>query len=191
MTNKNDLVVLGLLCEQDRCGYEIIREVKRRDFEHWANINPASIYNCLARLEKSGALSCHADKVGNYPERKVYSVTQKGRRRLSDMVIEAVSSVSHADHAIACLGIGFVYCVEEKAALRAIRSRIAALEMSIEHLVEKDNGERQKIPLNWLLLLEEGEAHVKAQLNMLHRLAEAIESSLLAKDIERIVSSQK
>ena len=190
MTNKNDLVALGLLFEQDRYGYEIIQEVKERDFEHWANINPASIYNHLNGLEKSGALSSRTEKVGKYPERKVYSITEEGRRRLSDMVVEALSSDSHTDHAIACLGIGFVYCADEQAALGAIQSRIAALEGVIGHLAAQCGEYQEQIPLNWLLLIESAIAHVKVELNIMDRLKEAIESGALAESVERAIASK-
>ena len=190
MTNKNDLVVLGLLFEQDRYGYEIIQEVKRRDFEHWANINPASIYNHLNRLEESGALSSRMEKVGKYPERKVYSITKEGRRRLSDMVVEALASDSYADDSIECLGIGFVYCADEGAVLQSIQNKTVALEELIGHLTEEGEEYREHIPLNWLLLLELAVAYVKMKMNILHRLEDAIKSGALAESIERVIASQ-
>jgi len=190
MANKNDLVVLGLLFEQDRYGYEIIQEVKKRHFEQWANINPASIYNHLNRLEKSGALSSRTEKVGNSPERKVYSITEEGRRLLSDMVVEALSSDSCADYAIGDLGMAFVYCTDEQAALGAIQSRIAALEGVIGHLAAQCGEYQGQIPLNWLLLIESAIVHVKAELDILNKLKEAIESGALAESVERAIASE-
>ena len=185
MTNKNELVVLGLLFEQDRYGYEIIQEMRQRDFEHWANINPASIYNHLNRLEESGALSSHTEKVGRHPERKVYSLTEEGRHRLSDMVLDAIASISHADHALAPLGLGFVYCVEEDAALQAARTRIAGLQKVIEHLREKVEEHSGRIPVNWMLVIEGTLDHIKVELNTFRRLEEAIASGALAESVEQ------
>ena len=118
--NKTDLVVLGLVFEHDRYGYEIIQDVKERHFDHWANINPASIYNHLSELEKAGALSARTERVGKHPERKVYSLTEMGRRMLSEMVLEALSSSPHGEH-LELLGVAFVYCADPPAVLDTIR----------------------------------------------------------------------
>ena len=190
MANKNDLVVLGLLFEQDRYGYEIIQEVKARDFEQWANINPASIYNHLNKLEKSGALSSRLEKVGNSPERKVYSITEEGRKLLSDMVVEALSSDSCADYAIGALGIGFAYCADEQAALGAIQSKLAALEGVIGRLAAESEEYQELIPLNWLLLIENAIVQVKSDQDILNKLKEAIESGALTESIERVLASE-
>ena len=190
MANKNDLVVLGLVFEQDHYGYEIIQEVKARDFEQWANINPASIYNHLNKLEKSGALSCRTEKVGNSPERKVYSITEEGRRLLSELVVKAIASPSHTDHAIASLGIGFVYCADEQAVLKAIRNKLTALEHASEHLTKENEALREHIPLNWLILIEGAIAHVKVEQDILNKLKEAIESGALMESIKRVLASE-
>ncbi len=190
MANKNDLVVLGLVFEQDHYGYEIIQEVKARDFEQWANINPASIYNHLNKLEKSGALSCRTEKVGNSPERKVYSITEEGRRLLSELVVKAIASPSHTDHAIASLGIGFVYCADEQAVLKAIRNKLTALEHASEHLTKENEALREHIPLNWLILIEGAIAHVKVEQDILNKLKEAIKSGALMESIERVLASE-
>jgi DNA-binding PadR family transcriptional regulator len=190
MANKNDLVVLGLVFEQDRYGYEIIQEVKKRDFEHWANINPASIYNHLKRLEAAGALSSRTEKVGNSPERKIYSITEGGRRLLSELVVTAIASPSHTNHAIACLGIGFVYCADEQAVLQAIQNKLTAIEHVSEHLSKENEELREHIPLNWLILIESAIAHVKVEKGILNKLKGAIESGALTKSIERVLASE-
>ncbi len=190
MANKNDLVVLGLVFEQDRYGYDIIQEVKKRDFEQWANINPASIYNHLNKLEKSGALSSRTEKVGNSPERKVYAITEEGRRLLSELVVKAIASPSDVDHTIACLGIGFAYCANEQAVLQAIQNKLTAIEHASEHLTKENEELREHIPLNWLILIESAMAHVKVEQDILNKLKEAIESGALTESIERVLASK-
>ena len=49
---KNELVVLGLLSEKPMYGYQLYQEIERREMEHWAQVNLASIYNTLNRLQK-------------------------------------------------------------------------------------------------------------------------------------------
>ena len=54
---KNSLVVLGLLKEQPMYGYQIDQEIKVRHMDAWANINMASIYNTLTKLEEKGFIN--------------------------------------------------------------------------------------------------------------------------------------
>ncbi|MFH1005908.1 MAG: PadR family transcriptional regulator, partial [Candidatus Latescibacterota bacterium] len=139
-------------------------------------------------LEKSGALSSRTEKVGNSPERKVYSITPEGRKTLSDMVVKAISAPPHADPAIPSLGIGFVYGADETAVLRAIENKIAALETDICHHVREDEEHKALIPLNWMLLLENAIARKDGEMNTLKKLKEAIESGGLTESIKRVIA---
>ena len=131
------------------------------------------------------------EKVGNSPERKVYSITEEGRQRLSDMVVKALSSDSCADCAIGDLGIGFVYCAEGQAVLRAIQSKVAGLNEAIEHLTKENEELREHIPLNWLLLIESAIAHIKVEKDILNKLKEIIESGALTESVERVIASEE
>ena len=183
--NKTDLVVLGLVFERDRYGYEILQKVKERHFEHWASINPASIYNHLGKLRKAGALSSRKEKVGRQPERTVYSLTEAGRRMLSDMVLEALSSPPHGEH-LELLGVGFVYCADPADVLDRIGDRIKGLEWAAQHVSEEIEKRRGHIPLNWQLLMEASVDHIQVELRVFRRLAEIIESGALARSCERV-----
>ena len=185
--NKTDLVVLGLIFEQDRYGYEIIHEIKDRQFEHWANINPASIYNRLRRLEKIGALSSRSEKVGRQPERRIYSLTESGRVMLSTMVLEALSSPLHWEY-LNHLGMAFVYCADRVAVLCRIRERLGMLERAIEHIHSEIEKRQEHIPLNWILLMEASADRLKIDLKAFRSLAENIESGALARSCERVAS---
>ena len=54
--NRYDLVLLGLILEKQRSGYDIITEVRARELDRWANLSTSTVYNRLATLEKHGAL---------------------------------------------------------------------------------------------------------------------------------------
>ncbi len=51
-----DILVLGLLSEKPRHGYEINREIECRGYRQWIKVSTVAIYKALSRLEKSGWL---------------------------------------------------------------------------------------------------------------------------------------
>lgn len=68
-------VLLALLAEQSRHGYDLIRELRRKG---WPG-GPGSIYPLLASLEAEGLI------VGrDEGDRRTYDVTEKGRERLKE-----------------------------------------------------------------------------------------------------------
>jgi len=68
-------VLLRLLADESRHGYELIREFRRKG---WAG-GAGSIYPLLAALEEEGLIAGREEG-----ERRTYEVTDKGRQRLSE-----------------------------------------------------------------------------------------------------------
>lgn len=70
-------LVLGILLREPRSGYDIVKEL--------ASFRPAKssqIYPILAKLEKNGYVDCVQVQQDGKPNKKVYSVTSKGKERL-------------------------------------------------------------------------------------------------------------
>ncbi|MBN1967902.1 MAG: PadR family transcriptional regulator [Candidatus Delongbacteria bacterium] len=88
---KNELIALSLLYGGPKHAYAINMVMKDIGFEDWSTVSKASIYNCLKRLEKSGHVEVFTEKVGNMPERNVYSITQLGQEALRGEMIEALT----------------------------------------------------------------------------------------------------
>lgn len=87
-----DIVLLGLLREAPRHGYEIDREIGLRQYRQWARISRSTIYAALDRLAKQGHVKVSTENVGARPPRKVFALTGSGRNRLSKLTEEALSS---------------------------------------------------------------------------------------------------
>jgi len=78
-------VLLGLLAERPRHGYDL-----KSVFEHllggtWP-LNIAQIYTALAGLEREGLVECEVVPQDQVPDRKVYSLTEKGAKQLDEWV---------------------------------------------------------------------------------------------------------
>jgi DNA-binding PadR family transcriptional regulator len=75
--------ILGLLHYKDMHGYRI-KEVIENEFGFMWSINYGQIYPTLKRLEADGLVTKVDVAQKNAPDKKLYSVTEKGRRAFTD-----------------------------------------------------------------------------------------------------------
>ncbi|MGH9410708.1 MAG: PadR family transcriptional regulator, partial [Vicinamibacterales bacterium] len=80
-----DLVVLSLLAERPRHGYEVNAELERRQVRDWAAVSRPQIYYSLDKLARLDLIraAASAEPAGG-PERQVYETTRPGRTALAD-----------------------------------------------------------------------------------------------------------
>jgi DNA-binding PadR family transcriptional regulator len=77
------LVILGLLSEQPRHGYELRQEVERRLYATFINLSGGSLYYNLRQLERAGYVEkAWVEQKGRYPTRQIYQITPDGREYL-------------------------------------------------------------------------------------------------------------
>ncbi|HHE37532.1 MAG TPA: PadR family transcriptional regulator [Candidatus Cloacimonetes bacterium] len=84
--NKSDLVVLGFLRRKSMYGYEIIQWLKTHHMDEWADVKMPSVYKAMQRLEKKEYISGEKVTEGNNPPRTVFSITEKGKEFLLEML---------------------------------------------------------------------------------------------------------
>lgn len=75
------LLVLSLIEEADRYGYEIINELELRSDKTF-QFKEGSLYPVLHRLENKGYVKSYLAKGETGRERKYYQITKKGRKQL-------------------------------------------------------------------------------------------------------------
>ncbi len=129
--NRYDLVLLGLILERERSGYDIITEVRNRELDRWANLSTSTIYNRLATLEKHGDIAGRNVRDGNRPERVVFSITEKGRESLSREVIKHLTGFNDDPRT---LGFAFMYGSEQKELIRSLEAHERRLVKDVERL---------------------------------------------------------
>jgi DNA-binding PadR family transcriptional regulator len=66
------LIALGLIAEQPRHGYDIVKQLKEKT-AGWYSPSPGIVYPSLAYLEKVGYLTSQADGA-----KKLYTITEGG-----------------------------------------------------------------------------------------------------------------
>ena len=87
--------LLGLLAQRPRHGYELHAafEAVAGGEQIW-DIKPAQVYTTLSRLEKEGLVAEEGVAQDAGPERRVYAITDSGRRELGGWF----SSAARSDH---------------------------------------------------------------------------------------------
>lgn len=118
--SKVELVVLGLLAEGPRYGYELLERFRERGMDLWAEVGRASVYQALQRLEREGALAGRQQDGSGGPDRRVYRITSTGRARLRAGLREQARRQP--------LPLGFLHLVPADEAARVIATRAEALE---------------------------------------------------------------
>lgn len=126
--DERHLLLLGLLMAQSQHGYSI-NEFIEKNLGRVSGMKRATAYALLERLEQKGLVEMEAEAAGNYPPRKVYSITPAGRTAffelLQKLLVDAVAEASAAD--IALMFIDWLEPAEAAAFLRERARRLQAL----------------------------------------------------------------
>lgn len=76
-----DTIILNVLLERDRYGYEILELISQNSEGRYA-IKQPTLYSCLKRLEKQGFISSYFGDESNGGRRRYYKLEEKGRKTL-------------------------------------------------------------------------------------------------------------
>ena len=87
MSSDADIVVLSLLAEQPRHGYDLDRVIEQRGYRQWTSLAFSSVYYLLKRLSERGLLE---PDEGSQGRRTVFRVTEAGRRELRQAAGERI-----------------------------------------------------------------------------------------------------
>ena len=76
-------VLLGLLAIESMSGYDLGQMI-RGSVRHFWNESYGQIYPNLKELARGGFVRCKTERQRGKPDRRVYSITEKGRERLRE-----------------------------------------------------------------------------------------------------------
>lgn len=86
------LIVLGLLATGIKYGLEMEKFIEASKMRLWARIGSSTIYKTLLDLQKDGAVTASPGVAERGPGKTVYALTKKGKRELSNQIVDALSS---------------------------------------------------------------------------------------------------
>ncbi len=95
MLSKPATMLLGLIYEKPLNAYEIIKLLNYMNVKWWFNIADSTVYSTLKALEKKEFITGTTEKVGNMPDRTVYSLSDKGKCELQDTLRKSVTQFNY------------------------------------------------------------------------------------------------
>lgn len=141
-----ELLVLGLVAEMPRHGYQLDQVIEARGMREWTQIGFSSIYFVLGQLETAGLVTAGRPRGGRKGTRarKVYSISPAGRRALKAHTIAALREIRPA-HSSVLLGMINWPALKRAPALDALRARGRAIEAERARLAAIQ-AEQQPLP---------------------------------------------
>jgi DNA-binding PadR family transcriptional regulator len=126
VASKVELVVLGLLTDEPRHGYELLERFRALRMGEWVGMGRASVYQALERLERRGWIVGRAVDGAAGPDRRVVKLTRAGRAAFAEAVTAAVGSVEPYE-TTAGTALGFLSAFDPATRGRVLTSHEATL----------------------------------------------------------------
>ena len=126
-----ELLLLGLIAEMPRHGYQLEQEIERRSMREWTRIGFSSIYFVLGELKRARLVS--AKKAAGAKARKTFTLTVAGRRTLVAQTLAALRTYRPTYSSI-LLGMIHWPALEREEALDALEARGRAVNAELARL---------------------------------------------------------
>lgn len=126
------LLLLGLLSTQSQHGYQI-NEFIENNLGRVSQMKKATAYALLTRMESEGLVEAEAEREGNRPTRRVYSITPAGTALMREMMVlllqEPVDNVPPGD-----IAVMYIASIDPDVAIGALEKRIDRMDAQIAEL---------------------------------------------------------
>jgi DNA-binding PadR family transcriptional regulator len=83
-----DLIILGMLQGIPMHGYQLRQQIEASFGKRYFNMSNSALYPKLAKLEADGLIEGRREQQEKIPDRKVYNITDAGRKRLHELVAQ-------------------------------------------------------------------------------------------------------
>lgn len=159
-----ELLLLGLVAEMPRHGYELEQIIETRGMREWTQVGFSSIYFVLGKLEKAGLVAATAP--AGAKARKTFNITERGHEVLREQTIAALGTYRPV---FSSLLLGMVHwpTLSRDAALNALEARQSSVIAELERL-ERVRLQRQPMPDHIEGLFDFSAGQLKAELSWIH-----------------------
>lgn len=175
----NAAIVLALLEEAPRSGYDIKREIDGR-LEGLVEITSGTIYYLLKKLERRRWITGRASKRGNRPERVTYRITAAGRREFVRQVRELAL---HTDRFYSPFDVALYLApkLPPEALVEAVEKRLEHLSNSLRRLRQLEARFPERWPFHLYYLREKAKEMIDVNERWCQRLKRKIQQKALSK----------
>jgi DNA-binding PadR family transcriptional regulator len=173
-----ELVVLSLIAEQPRHGYQIEQQIQERNMRAWTDLSTSSIYYLLNKLEEKGWIEPaeSTTSAGQGPPRKVHRISPKGEQIWKEATLQALAQ-PRITHTTFLLGLHNLWKIPPSEARQAVASYRDWLEKDLlRQRRELENLEElglNRFPVD--VLFEYGFVLGDAELSFLEKLISRLE----------------
>lgn len=127
----SELMVLGLVAEMPRHGYELEQVIEQRGMRQWTQIGFSSIYFVLGKLEKRGFIKAETPKSSK--AKKKVKITRSGRTALVKQTLSALRLV-RPNYSPLLMGMIHWPVLSQQQALSALSDRLSAVKQELERI---------------------------------------------------------
>ena len=158
--------ILGLLSQGSRHGYHLRAafETLVGGEEIW-DVKPAQVYTTLARLEEGGLVRQEGVEQEGGPEKRIYAITDEGRRQLAAWYASGVTEDRRRDEFYVKLMLSMAS--DDTDPWVVIKAQRGALYQELHDLTERRGRADPGSALSTIFLLDKTIMHVEADLRWL------------------------
>ncbi|MDD2679721.1 MAG: PadR family transcriptional regulator [Candidatus Omnitrophica bacterium] len=169
---EQELLLLGLLREGPKHGYEIKNKIKQI-LSLFAGVDLKSIYYPLHILEKRGLVVKKAFKPGKRPERIVYDLTPKGEARFDELLSKSLLNLKRPQFSLD-LSLYFLRYMKPALARRRLQARLHMLNKISRGLEQMAKGRSKDKAISLNRILEHNLKLLKAESRFLDGLIQTM-----------------
>jgi DNA-binding PadR family transcriptional regulator len=170
---EHELLLLGLLKESPKHGYEIKRKIKEI-LSLFAGVDLKSVYYPLRVLENKGLVLKRIRKPGKRPERFVYQLTKSGEARFKELLNKSYLDFKRPQFSLD-LSLYFLNYTDPDVSRRRLRGRIFILNKVARDLKKMiTNRNNKKFSPSLFRILEHNLKMLEAESQFLEHLIKTI-----------------
>jgi len=170
------LVLLGILSysKKPMHGYEIKKQLEEWAVGEYSRISYGSIYYNLERMEKEGLVTSKSVKNSRRPERRLYSITEKGKKELLKLLRKNYFEIERPYYSFD-IGVCMMPLMQREEVLKALNKRIRMAKEHIDELREEKAQLEGKVPFFVLAVFDHYVYHLEAEKKWLENLKKEVE----------------
>ncbi len=169
---EHELILLGLLKESPKHGYEIKKRIK--EFSSlFSGVDLKSIYYPLGILEKKSLVTKRIGKAGRRPQRFVYALTLKGESRFKELLNKSLLNFKRPQFSLN-LSLYFLNYMKPDIVKRRLRARMLVLTRLSRSLKQLANSLGKKKPSSLAYILEHDLQMVETETKFLSSLVKTL-----------------
>ncbi len=139
MLSKPATLLLGIIYKKPLNAYEITKLLAYMNVKWWFNIADSTVYTTLKNLEKKGLIEGAIERIGNMPDRTIYSLTERGKDELRETIQESILQFSYDTNifTIAAFVMDILETGEKK---ELLEKRLNILKSYLTGISKQDNA---------------------------------------------------